>query len=61
MEVDDAALAATTRRYTLPPEHAQVLLDRDSMMYLVPYMRMSVAAAQQLPALAAAYRGGAAG
>lgn len=58
LEVDDVAAAADERRYTLPPEHAEVLLDRDALTYLTPISRALVAAAQQMPALMAAYRDG---
>jgi SAM-dependent methyltransferase len=58
LEVDDASLPAAERRYALPPEHAEVLLERDALTYLAPVPRMLVAAAQQMPALMAAYRGG---
>jgi SAM-dependent methyltransferase len=58
IEVDDASAEASARRYSLPPEHAEVLLDRDSLTYQAPVARMFVAAAQQMPALMAAYREG---
>ena len=56
LELDDVSAAASDRRYTLPPEHAEVLVDRDALTYLTPQARMSVAIAQQMPALMAAYR-----
>ena len=58
LEVDDVAAAADARRNTLPPEHAEVLVDRDALTYLTPQARMSVAIAQQMPALMSAYRSG---
>ena len=58
LEVDDVGATATERRYRLSEEHAKVLLDRDAMTYLTPYARIFVAAAQQLPAIMAAYRTG---
>lgn len=58
LDVDDAYAAASDRRYTLPPEHAEVLSDRDALVYLTPLTRALVAAGQQLPALMAAYRDG---
>jgi hypothetical protein len=58
LEVDDASASASDRRYRLPAEHAQVLLDRDAPTYFAAYPRMFVAAAQQLPALMQAYREG---
>jgi 2-polyprenyl-3-methyl-5-hydroxy-6-metoxy-1,4-benzoquinol methylase len=56
--VDDVSASATDRRYRLPDEHAQVLLDRDAPTNLTPYTRMFIAAAQQLPAIMNAYRTG---
>lgn len=58
LEVDDVSAAADVRRYTLPPEHSEVLLDRDALTYLTPIARMSISAAQQMPALMDAYRTG---
>jgi hypothetical protein len=58
LDVDDVGAPAPERRYSLPAEHAAVLLDRDAPTYLTPYTRMFVAAAQQLPALMEAYRNG---
>src|SRR5512134_384670 len=36
LEVDDAAASASDRRYVLPAEHVEVLLDRDALTYLTP-------------------------
>jgi SAM-dependent methyltransferase len=58
LEVDDASAPAGVRRYTLPPGHAEVFVDRDALTYLSPIARALVAAGQQLPALMAAYRSG---
>ncbi|MFC3962577.1 class I SAM-dependent methyltransferase [Nocardia jiangsuensis] len=58
VEVDDPALPAHERRYTLPAEHVPVLCDRDSLSYFTPFARIVAAAAVQLPALLAAYRTG---
>jgi SAM-dependent methyltransferase len=58
LDCDDPSAPADLRRYTLPPEHAEVLLDPDSRSYLAPLARMLVAASQQLPALMEAYRSG---
>ncbi len=58
LEVDDVAAPAGERRYSLPREHAEVLLDRDALTYLTPMARMSVAVAQRMPALMTAYRDG---
>jgi len=58
IDVDDVSKPSSERRFSLSDEHAQVLLDLDQMTNLTPYARMFVAAAQQLPALMDAYRGG---
>jgi SAM-dependent methyltransferase len=58
LDVDDATEEAAERRYSLPPEHASVLLDADSLAFLTPAARMTIAAARQMPALLAAYRDG---
>ncbi|WP_067652720.1 class I SAM-dependent methyltransferase [Nocardia harenae] len=58
IEVDDPALPAHERRYTLPAEHVPVLCDRDSLSYFTPFARIVAAAAVQLPALLEAYRTG---
>lgn len=58
IEVDDQDADAMDRRFRLPPEHAEVLFDRDAPRYLGAYARVFVAAAQQLPALMQAYREG---
>ena len=50
--------AALARTYSLPPEHAEVFLDRDALTYLPPFARAMVAAGQQMPALMSAYRDG---
>jgi 2-polyprenyl-3-methyl-5-hydroxy-6-metoxy-1,4-benzoquinol methylase len=46
------------RRYALPVGHAEVLLDRDSLSYLAPLVRVMVAGARALPELLEAYRVG---
>lgn len=46
------------RRYGLPDEHAEVLVNPDSLNHVTPLARMIVAAGQQLPALMKAYRDG---
>lgn len=50
---------AAARRYTLPPAHAEVLLDRDSLNYVGPIARLAVGALSQLQPLLDAYRSGA--
>lgn len=58
VRVDDAALPAQDRRFTLPEPHAAVLVPNDTPAYLTPFARVIAAAAVQLPALVAAYRSG---
>ena len=58
LAVDDPDLPGDQRRYELPPSHAEVLTDRDSLNYLAPFMRLMTAAGMQLPALLEAYRTG---
>ncbi len=56
--VDDPTLAPDARVYTLPGAHREVLVDRDSLSYLTPFVRLVSAAGIQLPALLDVYRGG---
>lgn len=58
LQLLDADAPPAERCYALPPEHAEVLLDRDSLLYSTPLVRLMVAAAGQLPALLEAYSGG---
>lgn len=46
------------RRFELPPGHADVLCNRDSLAYLAPFVRMVVGAGMQMEPLLAAYRTG---
>ena len=50
--------ATATRRFTLPPAHAEVLADRHSLAYSAPLARMFAAAARAIDPLLDAYRGG---
>jgi SAM-dependent methyltransferase len=58
LRVDDAGAAPHERRYGLPPGHAEVLIDRDSLAHLTPLARYSVAFANVLPAVEEAFRSG---
>jgi 2-polyprenyl-3-methyl-5-hydroxy-6-metoxy-1,4-benzoquinol methylase len=58
LTVDDPDAEASARRFTLPPPHAEVLADPDSLNYLAPLGRVFAATAGQLPALLDAYRTG---
>lgn len=59
LEVDDATAGPFDRTYRLPPEHAEVLLDRDSPNYVGPLGRLVVGVQLQAPAILDAYRSGA--
>ena len=58
IDVDDPALDAGSRHYSLSDDHAAVLSDPDSLSFFTPFARMVAAAAVQLPALHEAYRSG---
>lgn len=58
LEVDDASLEAKVRRYRLPAGHVEVLLERDSLNYLAPFVRMMVGLTRPLPAVLEAFRSG---
>lgn len=58
LTVDDPDAAASARRFSLPPAHAEVLTDVASLDYLAPLGRFVAATAGQLPALLDAYRTG---
>jgi hypothetical protein len=58
LQVEDASLSADQRRYLLPPEHAEVLTDRDSLAYLAPLARIFAGTGEQFGALLDAYRTG---
>lgn len=58
LEVENADNPASERRFYLPPGHAEVLTDQESVNYLAPLSRMAVAAAQPMEALISAFRSG---
>ena len=58
LDVEEVGADARSRRYTLSPGHAEVLLSRDSLNYGAPFPRMIVSLASQLPAVAHAFRQG---
>lgn len=58
LEVDNAELPASDRRFYLPPGHAEVLTDQDSVNYLAPVARIAVAAALPMEAIISAFRTG---
>jgi hypothetical protein len=57
LEVDSAA-DPETRRYSLPAEHAEVLLDPDSLDWFAPVVQLVVGLTRPLPALLDAFRSG---
>jgi 2-polyprenyl-3-methyl-5-hydroxy-6-metoxy-1,4-benzoquinol methylase len=58
VDTTDPALAADRRGYSLSDEHAAVLCDPDSVDFVAPFARMTVAAALKMPALLDAFRSG---
>ena len=58
LEVDDAGAAPDERRYRLPPGHAEVLVDRESLAHVTPMARFGVSFASVLPAVEEAFRTG---
>lgn len=58
MEVEDEKADYHDRRYRLPPAHAEVLVERDSLNYLAPLAQLVVGAVHPLSSLLEAYRTG---
>jgi 2-polyprenyl-3-methyl-5-hydroxy-6-metoxy-1,4-benzoquinol methylase len=58
LEVATESADDATRKYRLAPGHAEVLLDGDSLNYLLPITWAIPGLAATLPALLSAYRGG---
>ena len=58
VDVASADDDAQKRTFALPPGHAEVLLDEDSLNYLAPLLRLLVGAVSPLPRLLEAYRAG---
>ena len=58
LEVDDAGAAPDERRYRLPPGHAEVLIDRESLVHVTPMARFGVSFASVLPTVEEAFRTG---
>lgn len=58
LSVDDADAAPDERRFTLPPDRAEVLLDGSSLAFTGPVATMVAASAARLPELVEAYRTG---
>ena len=57
LKVDSAAYPEA-RRYALPAEHAEVLLDPDSLSWFAPVVQLVVGLTRPLPALLEAFRSG---
>ena len=58
LEVDDASAESEVRRYSLPPEHVEPLLDEDSLGYGAFMPRYIVSVGGVMPALLDAFRTG---
>lgn len=59
LDVDDPAADPGSRRYTLSPAKAHVLLERDSDAYMAPFVEVIIVAARWVDQLESAYRTGA--
>ncbi len=58
LDLEDAATDVTARRFRLPPGHAEVLTERESLNYLTPLAQLLVGATRPLDAVLQAYRTG---
>jgi len=58
LQVEDATVEPAARRFCLPPGHAEVLVERDSLNYLAPLAQIVVGATLPLPSVLEAYRTG---
>ncbi len=58
LDVDDPSAAPEDRRYTLPPGHAAVLADPESLATMTPMAQFVVGGASSMDALVDAYRSG---
>jgi SAM-dependent methyltransferase len=58
LEVDDVAAEPEERRFSVPPAHAEVLSDRESLAHVTPLARYGVVFAQVLPSVEEAFRSG---
>jgi SAM-dependent methyltransferase len=59
LDVDDVGAGPDARRYSLPPGHAEALLDPESPAASQSMVRFVLSASRTVPALADAYRAGA--
>ena len=58
LTVDEVGAQPDQRRYSLPPGHAEPLLDLDSLASMAPFGRSWVALAAAMPAVVDAFRSG---
>src|SRR5688572_20916805 len=58
LEVEDEHLDGKSRRFSLPPGHAEPLIEHESLNYMAPLAQMLVGATRPLPAVLEAYRNG---
>jgi 2-polyprenyl-3-methyl-5-hydroxy-6-metoxy-1,4-benzoquinol methylase len=58
LAVEDVDIAPEARRFSLPPAHAEALVESDSLNYLAPLARMVVAAGHPMESILKAYRNG---
>ncbi|SNS55800.1 2-polyprenyl-3-methyl-5-hydroxy-6-metoxy-1,4-benzoquinol methylase [Geodermatophilus pulveris] len=56
--VDDAAAGPDERRYALPEAHRAVLVDRDDLAYMPPFVHAALVFARNVPRLLEVYRTG---
>jgi len=58
LEVENGSAPPGERRYLLPPGHAEVLVDEDSLSCMAPFARMMVGMVRPLPAVMDAFATG---
>ncbi len=58
LRVENPEAEPKARSFELPPGHAEVLVDRDSLDYLAPIARLAVGATRPLDAVLEAFRSG---
>jgi len=58
IDVEDASAPGADRRYSLPPDHVEVLVDRDSLSFSAHKAIEIVRASRRLPELVEAFRHG---
>jgi hypothetical protein len=58
LEVENASEETGSRRFSIPPGHAEPLIDCSSLNYMVPLAQLLVGATRPLPAVLDAYRNG---